>query len=236
MRMWFCCRVTDIGTDTVRGVICARWIDGDDGIIWVGLGTVNSDTDTNSGICDLDNQTHNIKDFTKQLMRLLTPSFLLLGFFVLGGILFKTTTPNRCDTILPDDNIFVLTGDTRRIPYAMRMINKYPDAGLYIIGDGTQPRADISHRVRVESFSKSTYQNALAIRDIVQHTGLNRIVIVTTEDHTNRARYLIKQELPYTEVVACPVPLTDMPAPRRLERWTIEYVKYIVTMLGIKES
>ena len=52
----------------------------------------------------------------------------------------------------------------------------------------------------------------------------------------NRAQYLITQELPETEIVTCPVPLTGMPAAKRLERWTIEYIKYIVTMLGIKEG
>ena len=51
-----------------------------------------------------------------------------------------------------------------------------------------------------------------------------------------RATYLIRQELPDTEIVTCPVPLTDMPVTKRLERWFIEYIKYIVTLLGIKEG
>jgi hypothetical protein len=37
-------------------------------------------------------------------------------------------------------------------------------------------------------------------------------------------------------VVACPVALSEMPPARRLERWMIEYAKYIVTMFGIKEG
>lgn len=150
--------------------------------------------------------------------------------------MFKSMTPRVCGTILPDDSIFVLTGDARRIPFAMRQLRKYPDADLYIIGAGAQGSFEMAKKVTVESDSKSTYQNAVAIRAIVQKTGLDRIVVVTTEDHMNRAQYLISRELPDIEVVACPVRLTDMPATKRLERWATEYIKYIVTMFGIKEG
>jgi uncharacterized SAM-binding protein YcdF (DUF218 family) len=88
----------------------------------------------------------------------------------------------------------------------------------------------------IESKSKSTYQNALAIKKIVNDKNLDRIVVITTEDHINRAKYLIHSELPNTEIVACPATLVGMPPAKRLERWTTEYIKYIVTMIGIKES
>lgn len=169
-------------------------------------------------------------------MKFLTPSLLLLSCFVLGGMMFKSMAPTSCATILPDDSIFVLTGDARRIPFAMRMLRKYPDADLYVIGAGAQWGAEMTRRVRVESDSKSTYQNALAIKEIAQRAGLDRLVIITTEDHMNRAKYLVRQEMPYAEIVACPAPLVGMPPAKRLERWTTEYIKYIVTMLGIKES
>ena len=169
-------------------------------------------------------------------MKFFTPSFLAFALFIIGGMLFKSTTPNVCGPILPDDSIFVLTGDARRIPFAMRQMEKYPDADLYIIGAGGNASFDITKKVTIESDSKSTYQNALAIREIVNNTGLDRIVVITTEDHMNRAQYLIRHELPEIEFVACPVRLTDMPATKRLERWTTEYIKYIVTMFGIKEG
>lgn len=167
-------------------------------------------------------------------MKLLTPSLLIL--IILGGVIFKSMAPRRCATILPDDTIFVLTGDARRIPFAMRQLRKYPDTDLYIIGAGANASFEMARRVNIESDSKSTYQNALAIKDIAQRSGLDRLVIITTEDHMNRAKYLIEQELPYSEIVACPVPLSDMPVMKRLERWTLEYVKYIVTLFGIKEG
>lgn len=169
-------------------------------------------------------------------MKFIRPSFVLIFFFVLGGAMFKSMAPTDCGTILNDDSIFVLTGDARRIPFAMKIARMRPDTDLFIIGAGAEPSAVAAARARIESDSKSTYQNAVAIRKIVTRSGLDRIVVVTTEDHMNRARYLIKQELPTVEVVACPVRLTDMPAMKRLERWGVEYVKYIVTMFGIKES
>lgn len=169
-------------------------------------------------------------------MKFLTPSLLMITCFVVGGMVFKSMAPRKCATILPDDTIFVLTGDMRRIPFAMRQLRKYPDADLYIIGAGAEGSFEMTRRVTIESESKSTYQNALAIKKIAERTGLDRIVVITTEDHMNRAKYLIEHELPYSEVVACPVLLTDMPVTKRLERWGIEYIKYIVTLFGIKEG
>ena len=155
----------------------------------------------------------------------------------MGGMVFKSSTPRTCDEIMSDDTIFVLTGDVRRIPFAMRTVEQYPDTDVYIIGAGTETNLfDAARPVMVESESKSTYQNAIAIRNIVNKTGLDRIVIITTEDHINRAEYLIRHELPDTEIVTCPATLYGMPATRRLERWTTEYIKYIVTMFGIKEG
>jgi uncharacterized SAM-binding protein YcdF (DUF218 family) len=168
-------------------------------------------------------------------MKILTPSLLVLSLFVLGGAVFKSTAPTRCSTILPGDSIFVLTGDARRIPFAMRQLRKHPKTIVYIIGAGASG-AHTSDRVIIESDSKSTYQNALAIKRIADRRGLDRIVLVTTVDHFNRARYLLRHELPSVEIAACPAQLTGMPVTKRLERWTTEYIKYIGTLVGIRES
>lgn len=170
------------------------------------------------------------------LRRILTPSFVIFSLFIMGGMIFKSMAPTRCEAIMPNDSIFVLTGDERRIPFAMQQMRKHPNADLYIIGAGAQGKIDVSRPAIIESKSKSTYQNALAIKDIATRRNLSRIVIITTEDHITRAKYLIKHELPETEIVACPVTLIGMAPGKRLERWATEYVKYIVTMLGIKEG
>lgn len=170
------------------------------------------------------------------MYRLLTPSFLIFSLFIIGGMVFKATTPIQCGTILPNDSIFVLTGDARRIPFALRKVQEYPNTDLYIIGAGTHTDINISRPAIIESESKSTYQNALAIKKIATEKQLNRLVIITTEDHIHRAKHLIHSELPNTEIVSCPATLYGMPPQKRLERWATEYIKYIVTMFGIKES
>ena len=170
------------------------------------------------------------------IRNLLTPSFILLGCFVIGGMFFKSAAPRHCGNIQNNDSIFVLTGDERRIPFALHKMQECPNADLYIIGVGAPNAVQINRPAVIESKSKSTYQNALAIKKIAQDKQLKRIVIITTEDHINRAKYLIHSELPNVEIVTCPAMLVGMPPTKRLERWTTEYIKYIVTMFCIKES
>jgi len=169
------------------------------------------------------------------MMKYVPLSFVILFCFVLGGLMFKSMTPPRCESLLQDDTIFVLTGDTRRIPYAVKKLETLRYGKLYIIGAGATNIPDIEH-VSVESLSKSTYQNALAIKHIVETENMSRIIIVTTEDHMNRALYLLREEMPDTDIVACPASLVEMPTVDRLKRWTVEYIKYIVTLFGIKEG
>ena len=169
-------------------------------------------------------------------MKYLPASLILFFCFVFGGIMFKSMTPPRCESLHQDDTIFVLTGDTRRIPYALKKLESLQYGNLYVIGAGAVTSIPNHMHINIESNSKSTYQNALAIQKIVKDEELNRIVVVTTEDHMNRALYLLRTIMPETDIIACPASLTGMPTPFRVKRWTIEYIKYIATMLGIKES
>ena len=169
-------------------------------------------------------------------MKYIPISLVLIFCFVFGGIMFKSMTPLRCQSLQQDDNIFVLTGDARRIPYALKKLNSLQYGNLYIIGAGAVTAIPNRTHINVESASKSTYQNTLAIKKIVTEKNLDRIVIVTTEDHMNRTLYLLRTTLPDTDIIACPASLTGMPASSRVQRWAIEYVKYIVTLFGIKES
>ena len=168
-------------------------------------------------------------------MKYIPISFVILFCFILGGMMFKSMTPPRCESLQQNDNIFVLTGDARRIPYALKKLDSLQYGNLYIIGAGATNIPDRKH-IYVESLSKSTYQNALAIKHIVETQKISRIVVVTTEDHMNRALYLLRDELPNTDIIACPASLVGMPTSGRLKRWTIEYIKYIVTLFGIKEG
>ena len=168
---------------------------------------------------------------------LLTPSFVVFSCFIIGGIIFKATSPKQCTSIRSDDSIFVLTGDQRRIPFAIRKMREFPDADLYIIGAGArQNEIELAQHAIIESKSKSTYQNALAIKNIAHQHDLRRVVLITTEDHMQRAKYLVHSELPNAEIISCPAVLIGMSPGKRLERWATEYIKYIVTLIGIKES
>ena len=84
-------------------------------------------------------------------MKILTPSLLLLGLFILGGIVFKSMAPTQCGPIQSNDSIFVLTGDMRRIPFAMRIGRQYPDTQIYIIGVGAPTSYEMTNRINVES-------------------------------------------------------------------------------------
>jgi hypothetical protein len=91
-------------------------------------------------------------------MKIITPSILILGFFVLGGMIFKLTSPIRCGPILPNDNIFVLTGDARRVPFAMRQTKMYPSAKIHIIGAGGHRFDTNGRHIAMETKSKSTQE------------------------------------------------------------------------------
>ena len=162
-------------------------------------------------------------------------SLVLLCCFILGGMMFKFATPPKCESLLRNDNIFVLAGDSRRIPYALKKLETIKYGRLYIIGAGTDKITNKKF-VKVESKSKSTYQNALAVKQIVKKRKLKRLVVVTTEDHMNRSLYLLRNELPETEIIACPASLSGMSVPIRVKHWAIEYLKYILTLFGIKEG
>ena len=170
------------------------------------------------------------------MIKYIPASLVLIFCFVFGGIMFKSVTPLRCQSLQQDDSIFVLTGDARRIPYALKKLESLQYGTLYVIGAGTETIIPDRVHINVEAASKSTYQNTLAIQKIVKTKHLDRIVIVTTEDHMNRALYLLRKTLPETDIIACPASLTGMSSPERTKRWTIEYIKYIVTLFGIKES
>ena len=168
--------------------------------------------------------------------RILFSPFLLPAFlFVVGFAAFKMNEPT-CGPISETAHIFVLTGDPRRIPFATEKLRGYPERKLYIIGAGT-PDIDtgFDSQITVESGSKTTYENAVAIRHISRKKLLLNIVVITTEDHIQRAVFLIKKQAPYLRINACPVPLTKMSAPKKLERWVEEYVKFVGTLLGIEQ-
>ena len=174
-------------------------------------------------------------------MKFLTPSLLIILLFILGGVWFKSAAPVRCPTLAADAKIFVLTGDARRIPFATRFLDGYPDRHLFIVGAGTYDLSpmiseNLRRQITTESESKTTYENAFAIREIANSQNFRRLVLITTADHMNRSNLLIRRQLPDVKIITCPVPLYGMPASKRLERWGWEYIKYLGTLVGIEQK
>ena len=172
-------------------------------------------------------------------MKFLKPSLLILAAIVAGGVIFRISTPNTCAQVAADDGIFVLTGDARRIPFAVKLLDGFPGRRLFIIGVGARTVSglvpeNLLSQIELESASKNTYENARAVKDIAISRGFRHIAIITTEDHMNRAMLLIRKELPDTVIAACPVALRNMPKGDRIARWTFEYFKYIGTLVGIR--
>jgi len=165
---------------------------------------------------------------------LLSPYLLPLTLFAGGFLWFWTASTPACPTLATDAKIFVLTGDARRIPFALDKLSEHPGRQLYIIGVGG-PTLDVryQHKTEIENESRSTYENAVAIRHIVRRDNLRSIVIITTEDHMNRSLFFIRGQLPQTELIPCPVPLSNMVASRQLERWIEEYIKFIGALVGL---
>jgi uncharacterized SAM-binding protein YcdF (DUF218 family) len=175
------------------------------------------------------------------MLKLLRPSLLFLIAFIAGAVWFKMSAPKTCPTLGADAKIFVLTGDVRRIPFATKLLYDFPDRRLYIVGVGTHNFSPmISDKIRrqidIEKDSKTTLENAIAIAEIVQAQGFKKIVLVTTADHMMRSELLIRRRLPDTKITPCPVQLNGMPAPRRLERWGLEYLKYLGTLVGLESK
>ena len=169
-------------------------------------------------------------------LKILTNPLLLPAVLFAGGfVAFKLNEP-VCGPIPESAHIFVLTGDARRIPFALEKLEGHPNRRLYIIGAGT-PGFDTKFdaQVEVESESRTTYENAVAIRYIARKKLLTGIVVITTADHIARAVFLIKKQIPYVGINACPAPLSKMPAVKRLERWMSEYIKFIGTLFGIEQ-
>lgn len=167
--------------------------------------------------------------------------------FAAGGIIFKLSAPPACPPLAKDEKIFVLTGDIRRIPFGLHLLESHPRRRMYIIGVGGIAQGggdyfsaiipkDEKAKVVIESESRSTYENAIAVREITSAQSIKKFALVTTEDHMTRALLLMQRRMPDAEIIPCPVPLHGMPAARRIERWGTEYFKYLGTLAGMESK
>ncbi|MDR0448922.1 MAG: YdcF family protein [Rickettsiales bacterium] len=165
----------------------------------------------------------------KTIMR---PSSLLVLVVMILALVFVHSVP-ECRSV-KSKNIAVVTGDKTRIPRAFEIAKETPGARVLISGAGSNDlKLPAGMKIEIETKSKTTYENSLAIRDWVLKNGFDDIAIITSDYHMWRTMLLLRRQLPFTKIEACAVESQGLTKRHRMELWIREFGKYVMTMVGI---
>ncbi len=129
----------------------------------------------------------------------------------------------RADTFANEcghaDAIVALTGGSGRLKKALALL--LSEKGDYLIISGVNKSSDIGsiffvefmekkyvphERVIMEKGSKSTYENALATKKIVEFRNFKSLILLTSGYHMRRALYTFRRVLPF-DVAICAYPV-----------------------------
>ncbi|MDR0319573.1 MAG: YdcF family protein [Rickettsiales bacterium] len=166
---------------------------------------------------------------------LFRPSSLIVLIIVILGVVFVHAVP-ECRAVR-SKNIVVVTGDKTRIPKAIEIAEIRGDSRLFISGAGSHDlKLPKNMKIEIETESKTTYENSIAIRDWVLRHGFDDIALITSDYHMWRTLLLVRRQLPFTKVEVCPVESPGMTRRRKLELWITEFGKYIMTMVGVNDK
>ncbi len=140
------------------------------------------------------------------------------------------------------DAIFVLTGDENRIAEGFRAWREGKGKYLFILGAGRDARLEQvlpgrpaidpreRGRVRLEGWSRNTFENAISAKSFVMMNGYRSVILVTSDYHVPRAlRAFLTVLPPDVTVSVLPVRSTGRwgPAtPRTLRLFLVEGWKY----------
>ncbi len=140
------------------------------------------------------------------------------------------------------DAIFVLTGDENRIAEGFRAWRDGKGKYLFILGAGRDARLEQvlpgrpamgpreRERVRLEGWSRNTFENAMSAKSFVMMNGYRSVILVTSDYHVPRAlRAFLTVLPPDVTVSVLPVHSTGKwgPAtPRTLRLFLVEGWKY----------
>lgn len=113
----------------------------------------------------------------------------------------------------PSDVIIVLSGDTGRVEYGVRLYQMGNAKKLLLSGSGSRSmkRQAMSlgvteDHILVENKSHSTFENAQNSLKIVQSQGYKSAILVTSAYHTKRASIIFAQFFQGVELTICAVP------------------------------
>ncbi|MDR2685452.1 MAG: YdcF family protein [Rickettsiales bacterium] len=161
-----------------------------------------------------------------------SPSGLLLSAVFALGLIFYNAVP-ECKWI-QSNHIAVLTGDKQRIPKAIEFARSKPRARLLISGAGsTDLKLPSNLDIEIETESKTTYDNSMAVRDWVIRNGFDDVAIITSDYHVWRTLLLTRRAMPFTKIEICAVSSENLTRRQRMDLWVSEFGKYVMTMLGI---
>jgi len=139
------------------------------------------------------------------------------GYIILAGLAilvcamylfvnFVRDTENYGQTLTKADAIVVLTGGKGRAREGLNLLRK-GSAGILIIS-GVNKDAGLDSiflnqisgpergSIILEKNSRSTFENALEVRKLMEARGLKSMVLITSVYHMKRAVYIFKQVMP----------------------------------------
>ena len=140
------------------------------------------------------------------------------------------------------DAIFVLTGGENRIAEGFRAWREGQGRDLFILGAGRDARLERvlpglpglgpgeRERVRLEGWSRNTFENAISAKSFVMMNGYRSVILVTSDYHVPRALRAFLTVLP-PDVTVSVLPVRSMgrwgaATPRTLRLFLVEGWKY----------
>lgn len=123
--------------------------------------------------------------------------------------------------VLEKEALVVLTGDRKRIPWALALLRERKSPHLIISGtargatltevvnsqaNSSQNIQAIWKKIILESSSTSTIENAQESGRILQRLGAPRVILITSEYHMVRSLALFQTLAPGPEYITYPVP------------------------------
>ncbi len=140
------------------------------------------------------------------------------------------------------DAIFVLTGGENRIAEGFRAWREGKGRDLFILGAGRDARleqvlpghpalgASERGRVRLEGWSRNTFENAISAKSFVMMNGYRSVILVTSDYHVPRAlRAFLTVLPPDVDVSVLPVRSSGKwgaATPRTIKLFLVEGWKY----------
>jgi uncharacterized SAM-binding protein YcdF (DUF218 family) len=129
---------------------------------------------------------------------------------------FTYKTFSYRQNVLKADAIVVLTGGKGRVEEGVRLFRNSRAKFLFFVGvDPSVVKSDLyrprpgdpsADNVILEKSSRNTLENSIFGRDVLMHSGVHSILLITSRYHLKRASILFRNSLP-TDITIIPYPV-----------------------------